>query len=538
MKSGSLRRKKPGKRGTSHAKSAARRGDGVLKAVSYARYSSHHQTEASITAQLRAIHDYVKKHDIAIVREYTDEAESATTDDRPGFLRMIEDIKTNRIKCDLLLVHKLDRFARNRYDSAIYRKILARAGVKLLAVDQPLDDSPEAVLMESLLEGMAEYYSRNLAREVMKGMKENAYQAKFNGGWVPLGYDVINGKYYVNEQEARIVRAIFSMFLEGYGYRKIQDKLNEQGYKTKRNKLFGKNSLYEILRNPKYAGYYVFNKAPRRVDGKRNWHRKKKPEEIITMPDAVPAIITEEEFQKVQEIMNSRTKTGPRQRSDVLYILTGKATCGECGAAMVGNSRRRKAGGAIIRFYECNKKLRTGECSNRRIKKDELEKYVLDKLEQNLFSPESIPELARKLLILTQEKDKESMEAEKEVQKELAETGAKISNIIKAIEDGLPGYKTLGTRLNELEARAEELKTRSDALRSPVAGLNEDVIVRYLSSLKNPLSGHLSEPELKKIIDSYISEIKVSSEGVQVVLKVPVGEDKGGVGGATLLYPL
>lgn len=511
----------------------------TMKAVAYARYSSHHQTEASITAQFRAIHDYAKKHEIEIIREYTDEAESATTDDRPGFLRMIKEIKAGQVEIDLLLVHKLDRFARNRYDSAIYRKTLAKAGVKLLAVDQPLDDSPESALLESVLEGIAEFYSKNLAREVMKGMKENAYQARFNGGWVPLGYDVADGKYLINEQEARVVRLIFSLFLEGCGYRKMQDKLNEQGYRTKRGKLFGKNSLYEILRNPKYAGYYVFNRAPRRIDGKRNWHRRKKPEEIIAVPNAVPAIITEEVFQKVQEIMDKRkTRTGPRQRSDVLYILTGKITCGDCGAAMVGNSRRRKAGGAIIRFYECNRRLRTNECTNRRIKKDELEKYVLDKLEQNLFSPENIPELARKLLLLARERDKESVTAEKEIRQELAEVETKINNIIKAIEDGLPGHKTLGARLNELEIRKEELKTRSDALRSPVAGLTEEVIIRYLSSLENPLSGRLSEIELKKIIDSYVNEIKVFPEGVQVVLKVPVGEDKDGVGGLTLLYPL
>ena len=450
---------------------------------------------------------------------------------------MIYDVKTSQVKVDLLLVHKLDRFARNRYDSAIYRKTLTKAGVKLLAVDQPLDDSPEAVLMESILEGIAEYYSKNLSREIMKGMKENAYQAKFNGGWVPLGYDVLDDQYVINEQEAIIVKHIFSMFLEGYGYRKIQSKLNQQGYRTKRGKIFGKNSLYEILRNPKYAGYYVFNKSPRRLDGKRNWHRRKKEEEIITVPDAVPAIISEEVFQKVQELMDKRKiGTNPRQRSDVLYILTGKTACGECGSSMVGNSRRRKAGGTIIRFYECNKRLRTGECSNRRIKKDELEKYVMDKLEQNLFSPDNIQELARKLLILAQEKDKESVQVEKKIQKELAETEAKIVNIIGAIEDGLPRYKTLGSRLHELEERKEELKNRLISLRSPLAGLNEDVIVRYLSSLKNPLSGRLSEPELKKIIDTYISEIKVFKEGVQVVLRVPLGEDKDGVGGPTLLY--
>ena len=154
-----------------------------MKAVIYARFSSDNQREESITAQVRACTEYAKRQSYSIEKIHTDEARSATTDDRPGFLRMIEEIKSRAVETNLLLVHKLDRFARNRYDSAVYRKALATAGVRLIAADQPLDDSPESVLLESLLEGLAEYYSRNLAREVMKGMKENAYQAQFNGGW-------------------------------------------------------------------------------------------------------------------------------------------------------------------------------------------------------------------------------------------------------------------------------------------------------------------------------------------------------------------
>lgn len=154
----------------------------TYRAVAYARFSSDSQREESITAQLRSITAMQRKTiSKEIIREYTDKARTATTDDRPGFLSMIDDIKTGRIKVDLVLVHKLDRFARNRYDSALYRKIISQVGARLVAVAQPLDDSPESVLLESLLEGIAEYYLKNLSREVMKGMKENSYQGRFNG---------------------------------------------------------------------------------------------------------------------------------------------------------------------------------------------------------------------------------------------------------------------------------------------------------------------------------------------------------------------
>lgn len=165
-----------------------------MKAVAYARYSSDKQRGESIDGQIRAMQAWADKNGVEIVMLYIDAAESATDDARNEFQKMIADLKDT--KPDYVLTHKMDRFARNRYDSAIYKREIQRAGARYIAVDQPIDDSPEGVILESLLEGMAEYYSKNLAREVMKGMRENAYKAQFNGGWVPLGYDITPDKQY------------------------------------------------------------------------------------------------------------------------------------------------------------------------------------------------------------------------------------------------------------------------------------------------------------------------------------------------------
>lgn len=506
----------------------------MVRAIIYARYSSDNQREESITAQVRACEEYARRKGYAVVKVYTDEARSATTDDRPGFLQMIEDVKTGRVGADLLLIHKLDRFARNRYDSAVYRKVLTNAGVRLVAVDQPLDDSPESVLLESLLEGLAEYYSKNLAREVMKGMKENAYQARFNGGWVPLGYDVVDGRYVINEREARVVRLIFSMFLQGHGYGKILDKLNELGYRTKRGRPFGKNSLYEILRNPKYAGQYVFNRALRRLNGKRNWHRKKEESEVIALSGAVPAIVTEEDFKKVQEIMDKRKKTtGPRQKGEEIYFLTGKAVCGECGAAMVGNSSSRKAGAKPTRYYECNRKLRTRECRNRRVPKEYLENYVTDAIEQNVFSAEALPELAKKMVALVKERDRQSVQEEKTVRTELADVEGKIGNLIRAIEDGAIDYDILAARLRALKARKEELQAQLDSLKAAFPEITEEMVLKYLSATQGSVIDRADLLAQKKIVDLYVHEVKVFNDRVDVVLKVTLGADKDGVGGGT-----
>ena len=183
-----------------------------IPAAAYARYSSDNQREESIEAQLRAIREYAARSGYEIINEYVDEARSATTDNRPAFQQMIAD--ADQFKA--IIVHKLDRFSRDRYNSAIYRRQLKKKGVSLVSVLDNLDGSPESIILESVLEGMAEYYSRNLAREVMKGLRETAYKCKHTGGIPPLGYDVLPDKSYtINDREAEEVRLIFKMYAAG-----------------------------------------------------------------------------------------------------------------------------------------------------------------------------------------------------------------------------------------------------------------------------------------------------------------------------------
>lgn len=223
-------------------------------AAGYGRYSSDNQRDESIDAQVRAMEDYCQKNGYKLVKIYTDRAKSATTDKRPEFQQMIAD--SDKGMFDAVIVHKLDRFSRDKYDSARYKRKLKANGIKLLSVTENLNGSPESVILESLLEGMAEYYSKNLAREVMKGMKETAFQCKHTGGLPPIGYkvDPVTKKYLINEDERGIVDTIFSMFLEGYGYNQIVTALSEKGYRSRYGKFIGKNVLHDILRNEKYTG--------------------------------------------------------------------------------------------------------------------------------------------------------------------------------------------------------------------------------------------------------------------------------------------
>ena len=262
------------------------------RAALYARFSSDNQRSESIDAQVRAMTAYCAQRHISIVETYIDEAKSATTDRRPSFQRMIADSSLHTF--NILLVHKLDRFARNRYDSAVYKRELKKNGVTVYSVLENLDNSPESIMMESVREGMSEYYSQNLAREVMKGMRETALQCKHTGGKPPLGYDVdpATRKLIINPQEAETVKLIFSMYGEGCGYSEILTALHDMGYMTKNGNEFQKNSLYSILTNPKYQGMYVFNRSSAKsAEGTRNTHLLKDSKDIITVDGGVPQIV-------------------------------------------------------------------------------------------------------------------------------------------------------------------------------------------------------------------------------------------------------
>ena len=298
----------------------------IPRAALYARFSSDNQREESIDAQLRAMREYCKRNKVVIANEYCDHAKSATTDDRPEFQRMIRESKNCAF--DIVIVHKLDRFSRDRYDSAYYKRELKRCGVSLISVLENLDDSPESIILESVLEGMSEYYSRNLAREVMKGMKETALKCKALGGCAPFGLkiDPETRRFIINEDEVDAVRMIFNKVLAGVGYSEIIHELNEMGYKTRGGKPFGKNSLHEILRNEKYRGVYVFNRVDSKdVNSKRNNHKNKSAEDMIRIEGGIPRIIDDEVWEGVQAILKSRAKRrGSNNTAKETYLLTGK----------------------------------------------------------------------------------------------------------------------------------------------------------------------------------------------------------------------
>lgn len=486
----------------------------ILKAVAYARFSSDLQREESIDAQIRAIKQFAEQNG------YAHRGISGTTDNRPQFQAMIEDVKNSNISA--VIVHKFDRFARNRADSAIYRRELEIQGVKLLSVLENFDDSPESVILQSVIEGYNEYYSKNLRREVMKGLKENALSCRHTGGTPCLGYDVDKStmKLVVNEWEAEAVKLIFKLYLEGFGYSHIINELNKKGYKTKRGAAFGKNSLYEILRNEKYAGVYVYNlSASKNTLGKFNRHKSKPDDEVIRIDGGVPQIISKENFQKAQQIMTARKRKTAAFRAKQEYSLSGKIICGECGCSYAGNSRKPNATHPLYVSYRCTKRNGKIKCINPEIQRDLIESIVLKKLANKVFDEKFLPEVICKYNEFAAAKNTELTASISAIKDKIAKTEKGIANIVNVIMQ--TGSVALSDKLKELEcdkAKFEEtLREKEQTLFE--MKVNEKELKQAFKKAKKMLeSGTLSNK--KAIIDRYVKQIILYRDKIAIEFNV------------------
>ena len=483
-----------------------------MRAVLYARFSSDNQREESITAQIRAGREYCKRKNYKIVKEYTDEAFSARTDNRPDFQQMISDAKRDLF--DVIVFHKIDRNARDEYDYYRYKAQLKDLNVSLEYVTQNIDSSPEGTMMESMLVGMAAYYSRNLSVEVKKGLRENAYQAIHTGGKPPLGYDVDlkTKKLVINEAEANIVRLIFTRRAAGTPYGKIIDELNSLGYKTKFGNDFGKNSLHDLFKNKKYIGTFIFGRVAGGHNEKRNSH--KESDTKIEMPNVIPAIVSEDIFNQVQSRMaDSKHRPGAGKAKEI-YTLSGLVYC-ECGAKMAGG--RVTSRGNIYSYYRCDKQQRTlNNCGTGRIKKSELEQMVLDKIETEILSPDALPhltELINKSISKLMTENTEKLSRLKSVKKELE---VKVRNLLDLAEQGLfdallkERYENSVTQLEKAKEEIEEIEKASSIL----------LTKEQVSETINTLVKLEKTPEnIRSLCDIWVDKIIVKNDEILISLR-------------------
>ena len=459
-------------------------------AVAYARYSSAGQRDVSIEQQLSDIRAFAKREGFTLVHEYADHARSGfkNTSARTAFQTMMSAAESGTF--DTLIVWKVDRFGRNREESAVFKGRLRRFGVRVLYAMEPIPEGSAGVLLEGMLEATAEWYSRTLSENVTRGMTDNAHRCLYNGTRI-LGYSRgPDGRYAINPEEAATVRHIFDLYTSGLSAARICARLNSQGVKTSRGCSWTPETLLRVISNERYTGVYIWGD--------------------IRVPGGMPAIIDQSVFEEAQR-MKKKTARHVEQGA-VDYLLTGKAFCGHCGSAMIGDSGTSKDGTRHF-YYTCQARKARKGCSKKSLQKDYLESRVIDFVLDHVLSEDHIEENANVIMALQEEEMKRSPLSAMEA--EYAETQKKIRNINNAIAAGVWNSST-SSMLKELEDQAEDLRLSVEMLRySQSQLLDRDRVIFFLHRFTK---GDRNDPLFRRhVIETFINAVYVFDDHLDIV---------------------
>lgn len=463
-------------------------------AVVYARYSSHAQGEQSIEGQLDAARKYAALKGYKIVEEYIDRAITGRTDQRASFQQMIAD--SAKKKFGVVITWKVDRIGRNREEVTLNKYRLKQHGVHVEYVAESLPEGNEAVILEAVLEGMAEYYSLQLSENVQRGMRNLAQKGLHGGGGVPYGYKVAPDKHYeLDPIASEIVRSIFNDCVAGKTTDEIRDSLNARGIKNGRGNAFCRSNIAHILHNPRYKGIYQFMG--------------------VTIEGGMPAIVSQEVWDQAQAQLAHNQKTPVKSWTYSDYLLSGKIVCGECGSPWQGESCTNREGIKYY-YYVCGSKKNKNKdvtCSLKRISAYGLDDLVKKKIAELLDNEDTLSFIAERAYSFYAA-DRSDAAALESVKSQLSENERATRNIMKAIEAGV-AIKTFAARLEELEAERENLELSLAQLQAlEKLKLTPEMILFYLVKMKENLSGNTES--YQQLIHTFIHRILIYKDKIVI----------------------
>lgn len=400
---------------------------------------------------------------------------------------MIEDSSK---KCfEFVLVYQLDRFARNRYDSATYKTKLKKNGVRVISAKENISDDASGILMESVLEGMAEYYSVELSQKVKRGMAINGEKCLYNGGNIEIGLkvDKESRKYLIDEETAPTVIKIFEMYRSGSTIAQIMEYLKTIGI------TYTKGRIRNVLENKKYIGTYTYK-------GKET-------------PNVIPPIIDNELFDDVQKILAKNKKSRSRLKTKTEYILTTKLFCGHCKDMMVGISGTSR-NGKVHNYYSCNNSRRK-KCHKQNVQKDYIENIVIEKT-RNILTDEHINEIANKVYELAQKEMNDNTKL-KRLQKQLKENEKQNKNLIDSLKmcDVDSIRQSIFDEIQVMEQQHKEIE--KDLLVESMQ--NVDITVSEIKFFLNEMrKGNVSDIRYRKmLVNTLINKIYLYDDNLTII---------------------
>jgi DNA invertase Pin-like site-specific DNA recombinase len=462
-----------------------------MNAVIYARYSEGpRQTDQSIEGQVADCTSYAQANNIKIVGIYADRHISGKSmEGRDEFQKMLRDAERHLF--DAVIVWKIDRFGRNREDIALSKVRLKRAGVRLLYAKEAIPEGPEGILLESLLEGLAEYYSEDLRQKIVRGLREGAKKGKAAGGLPPLGYvRDPEGRVVVDPEQAEIVRELFRLHNAGAKLDELVAFLSRKGVRGRRGAEPNRALVYRILRNEKYTGQW----------------------EIMGIQIPVEPIISREVYMQAAE--NFRTSRNAAGKAKIPYLLSGKCICGRCGTKMTGKSGTSK-NGRKYRYYACH----TKGCNTAPVAAEKLEDEVVKLTCQDMLTVEMIEKLTDAIMGIQEQQ--RQMDPGEDIEKRLDSAIARRDNILRALE--MSSSQSLAARLDILEQEVEDLTLELEKARVARPVVPREVVIGWLESFR---SGDKDDPAVRKrLLSSFVAMVEIGDEFVEVYYNTSLKND-------------
>lgn len=500
-----------------------------MKVAIYARVSSEKQDiDLSISAQLKALREYVSRNKHIVVKEYVDEAESGRSIDRPGFKQMIATARQKPAPFEAILVWKLSRFARNREDSIIYKSLLRKHGIQVISINEPLEDTPSGRLLEGIIEVIDEFYSANLSQDVTRGMRESASRGFYPGGPPPYGYrrmkvqdgSVSRVKLEPDPATAPIVERIFRECLAGKGLIEIARGLNKEGLITRKKNQWSKTAVHKVLKNEAYTGVLIWDRQKLRTIS-----NDLPP---IRVDNAWTPIIDRETFEKVQRKLGTRAPriTHPRVVHSE-YILSGLMRCKNCNAAMIGHAVKS---GKFF-YYMCGNARRRGRglCTTPLLPKDKIENFVVDKIKRYILTEENLEDVIRVTNEELSQQCHDELDRIDIINAEMADVDSRLGKLYDALETGEFKGGELAPRIKELFEKKEQLQRAKieaeETLKCQKIELADPAVVKeYVQDLKKLLE-ESSIVEQKVFLKSFVDRIEVNDSEARVIYSIPIPPD-------------
>ena len=506
-------------------------------AVVYARVSSEEQVQGySIQAQLRACREWAQKHGYKVTKEYLDEGYSASRnlEKRESFKGMLSDAASNSHPFDIIVVHKLDRFSRDSLESFTSKAILKRHKVRLISVQEPVvgSDAPEDAFMEHILVGMAEFYSKNLGREIKKGLSERIRQG-FLVFRPPYGYrrEVVEkregqkrtrtiSRPAVDPAAARVVQRIFELSDRGIGYKEITKILNNDGLRTAQGRRFASNHIYWVLRNKAYVGVLEYN-----------FRERYGPAQPTTIPGFYPPIINQQLFDRVQgKLRTSAANWQNSYANRTNYLLTGLIVCDACGRRYLGTAAK----GGKFHYYSCGSYLQGGKktCAARLINKNKLESIILAKIQEEILTPDNIRMYIQRVLEITLSSQHKSSPEQDAVRLALNDLQARLQRWENALESGELSIEHAAQRIKELHQQRQELLKKKQALDRdrPGAKTVHAIPTAHMDAYLAEMQRRLLAKQIgakKEFLQEVVKEVRVRGDNFTITYKLPLKTSEG-----------